>query len=185
MSEQLRVVEESSLYTTAKAIEAAIDTAHSQSGVLQVEYHKIACSVIVHLGKNFDIRIYNRLISNMPECLRTDSMQAFFDKYSVVAFDDEGEASIDKSKGTRLGDALVSPWWKAKKPTAYVPYNFVQACEKLLATASTKAKKAEKLASNGKPVQDAVTHAQVNAFASFVQSMKKEPGQEAQEQAAA
>ena len=129
---QVQLVSEKALYASTKAIEAAIAEASAKGNALQLEYHKIACSVIVHLGRNFDIRVFNRLIDTMPEGLRKDSMQAFFDKYSVVTFDDEGQASIDKAKGTRLGDALANAWWKAKKATPYIPYNFMETLKKVL-----------------------------------------------------
>ena len=172
---QVQLVSEKSLYASTKAIEAAIAEASTKGNELQLEYHKIACSVIVHLGRNFDIRVFNRLIDTMPESLRKDSMQAFFDKYSVVAFDDEGNASIDKTKGTRLGDALANAWWKAKKATPYIPYNFLTKCKEMLAVAQKRAKKAEQAKIQGKPVQetDDVTWEQVNAFSMFIQTLEK------------
>ena len=172
---QVQLVSEKTLYASTKAIEAAIAEASTKGNELQLEYHKIACSVIVHLGRNFDIRVFNRLIDTMPEGLRKDSMQAFFDKYSVIVFDDNGEASIDKTKGTRLGDALANAWWKAKKATPYIPYNFLDTLKKALDVAQKRAKKAEQAKVNGKPEAelDNVTWEQVNAFSLFIQTLEK------------
>lgn len=173
-TEQLKIVEETTLYSSTKAIETAIETAGANASTLQIEYQKIACSIVLHLGKNSDIRVYNRLIESMPDLLRVDSMQAFFDKYSVIAFDDEGNASINKKKGTKLGEALCNPWWKAKKAQPYVPYNFLERCKVLLQAAQNKAKKADKEKEAGKKPVDSVTWAQVNALSGLIRSLESQ-----------
>lgn len=172
-AESLPVTDGTKLYTTLKAIDEAIASASSQANDVQIEFQKIACSVIVHLGKNFDIRVFNRMLDAMPEGMRKDSMAAFFDKYSVVAFDEEGQAGINKTKGTKLGEALTNPWWKAKKAMPYVPYSFIEKLKEFKAQAEKRAKKADKQKEAGiKDNVDQVTWEQVNALTGLIRSLE-------------
>ena len=157
------------LYKTTKSIEAAIAKAVVAGNAVQVEYQKIACSAIVHVGQHGDIRIIRNLLETMPEGMRQNSMAAFFDKYAPVAFDAEGVAHYDKTKSVRLGEALEAAWWKTLKPETYTPFVFADEVQKLYDKAQKRFAKADP--SKG----DAITVAQLDLLQQIISANKGQP----------
>jgi hypothetical protein len=126
-----QLVSEASLFDTTQAssasvINKAIDDAMITVKTVQLDFQRIACSIIQHVGTHGDIRIVRNLFSKLEDSMlnRDSSMQKFFDLYASVSFDDEGEVHFDRTKATRLNAALVKPWWKALPKAKYVPYSF-------------------------------------------------------------
>ena len=126
------IVTKGSLFKTTADIAKAIVAANTKGNALQVDYHKIACSIIVHLATNKDIRVARSMLDTMPESLRKDSMSKFLDLYAPVSFDEEGQVHYDADKPAKLGEALAAPWWKAKLPTVYKPFDFEAEVQRLL-----------------------------------------------------
>lgn len=163
------LISKAQLYKTAKSIEAAIAKAVIAGNAVQLEYQRIACSAIVHVGQHGDIRIIRNLLETMPEGLRRNSMAAFFDKYAPVSFDAEGVAHHDKTKPVRLGEALEAGWWKAIKSETYTPFVFRDEVQKLY-------DKAQKRFAKADPAKgDAITKAQLEALADILKATKDQP----------
>ena len=108
------------LLTSVKAIEAGIDAIHVNGQALQTQMHTVACSVLMHLGKNKDIRIVMKLLNAMPDMARKNSLMLWFETFGAVKFEGK-EAMHVKDKATRMADAMAKPFWKFKANEG-VPY---------------------------------------------------------------
>lgn len=151
-AEPVAIVTEKQLYTSVKAIEAAIKAAHKTCTDIQMEYHRIAVSVIKVLEKHRDIAVVRNLFKQMtvdlPESVRVDSMQAFFTIYAPVTFDKKTqEAKFDKKGSFNIAQAMTNPWWKAKPRQFFKPFDLQQAVNDLV-------QKAEKLRENPRQEED-------------------------------
>ena len=115
------VITEKDLFKDEKAASAAEEKAVTAGQSLQKTYQRIVCTYLVHLAKHKDIRVIRRMLDNMPQSLRKDSMQKFILQYGTVkAVEDEnGKATYhyDGTKKLQLGLALEKAWWLAKAPT--------------------------------------------------------------------
>lgn len=139
-------IKASELYTTSKAINAATNTASKVGHNLQLEYQRIACSVIKHLDAHKDIRVVRHMMDTLPEGMRKKSMSAFLDKFASVSFVDNEETgkqeiNYNKDKASNLVGALVFPWWKAATESKYIPFNLEVELQKLIHRAEGKLKK--------------------------------------------
>lgn len=119
VTEVKALMSEKMLYTEVKDVEAAIVKAHKTTKGIQLEYQRIAVSVIAILEKHRDIRVVRNLFKSMtvdlPEGLRVDSMQAFFTIYAPVTFDGKTQEAIFNKKGSfRIQEAMQNAWWLAK-----------------------------------------------------------------------
>ncbi len=119
------------LYTSLKAINAAIKDTATRGVSLQQDLHKLACSVLAHVGKHKDVRVVDSFIASVPDMVRVNSLKMWFEKFGQIAFtDSEGKAmktcAFVGSKKTLLGDAMLKPFWsfKAKEGEAYVAIKF-------------------------------------------------------------
>lgn len=123
------------LYRTVASIDKAIKGIHTSGQTLQLEMHKVACSVLRHFGEHKDLRVVLRLIDAMPEMARVNGLKTWFEKYTAIAFNADGTAVVVKDKATKLGDAMAEPFWKlkAKEGEAYKPLNVDTAIEGLIA----------------------------------------------------
>lgn len=157
------LVSQAKLLKTTAEITKAIEAAVAKGNSLQLEYQRIACSAIVHLHENKDIRVIRNLLDTMPEGLRKVAMATFFDRYSQVRFDDEGQAHYDADKQTQLGLALEKAWWKTVKESVYTPFVFEAEVQKLI-------EKAEKRFEKGVDTSkgDKLSIAQIDALRSLI-----------------
>lgn len=122
------IVNEGDLYDTStknvKALLERLEAVAAQGKTVQVEYQKVALSIIKHLALHGDIMLVRRMLEGFPESLRKDSMMAWLDRFSNVKFlvDDKGKVTgivYDKTKKLQLGLAMETVWWKAAKATEY------------------------------------------------------------------
>ncbi len=125
--ESFFIVKESSLYDVTDAggavINAAIVSGMKKLNTVQIEFQRIACSVLLHVAKHGDIRIVRNLFEKMEGSMaNTTSMKKWFDLYAPVTFDDTGEVHYSKDKLVKLADAMTRAWWKAKPPTPYAGF---------------------------------------------------------------
>lgn len=134
------------LYTTTKQITQATDVAAKVGANLQLEYQKIACSAIKHIGEHKDVRIIRHVLDTLPEGMRKKSMSAFFDRFAPVKFGEnettgEAEVTYAADKQAKLVEALIFPWWKASVESTYVPFDLERELAKLIQRAETKLKR--------------------------------------------
>lgn len=157
------LVAHAKLYKTSTAINEAIGKVVKKAQSVQLEYQRIACSAIVHLHEHKDIRVIRRLLDTMPEGMRKVAMATFFDRYSQVRFDAEGQAHYDANKKTQLGLALEQAWWKTVKESVYTPFVFEAEVQKLI-------DRAEKRFEKGidKSKGDALNLAQIDALKALI-----------------
>jgi hypothetical protein len=107
-----------------------IEDMHKSGQRLQTEMHKLACSVLHHLGETKDIRYTLAFIQAMPEMARVNGLHAWFEAFGPIKFNtpeaikDGAPAAICVKDGkTKLGDAMAKPFWKfkAKEGQPYQP----------------------------------------------------------------
>lgn len=112
----------------ARQLPKAIKALHSSGQTVQAEAHKIACSVLLHLGRTGDIRYTMAFLDAMPEMSRVNSIKAWLEKFGPIRFATPEETKVGaqpatfvKGKPTLLGDAMDNPFWKfkANEGTAY------------------------------------------------------------------
>ena len=119
------------LYTTIQAINEACATFHTRGQSLQSEAHKIACSVLHHVGEHGDVRVVTKFLATMPEMSRTNAVRAWFEEFGPVAFDTKGPLFV-KDKATKIGEAIAIPFWKFKQEQPYQPVDAAKALDKLI-----------------------------------------------------
>lgn len=111
----------------ASELDARIANLHKRGQSLQNEMHKLACSVLAHVGEHKDVRIVQSFILAMPEMSRTNGLRNWFEQFGPVKFNvDENKVEtvvFVKDGKTKLGDAMAKPFWKfsAKEGAAYEP----------------------------------------------------------------
>jgi hypothetical protein len=121
------------LYVTLKAINAAIVAAKAQGTSYQAELDKIALSALAHMGKHKDVRVVNAFIESVVDSVRVNALRSWFETFGSMKYDVEAKAMIyDKSKQTRLGEAMGNPFWKFKTEEAYIPMDVKAAVANLL-----------------------------------------------------
>lgn len=110
---------EKTLYKGTAKINEKIAALHKSGQRLQTEMHKLACSVLLHLGQNKDVRVVLAFLNAMPEMSRTNGLRAWFEKHGPIKFEQVGEgkdaterAIFVKDKATVLGAAIDKPFWK-------------------------------------------------------------------------
>lgn len=105
----------------ADELDRRIELLHKHGQSLQAEMHKLACSVLVHLGETSDIRVTLRFLAAMPEMARGNALHAWFETFGPIKFATPEEikngaaaARFVKGGKVRLGDAMAKPFWKFK-----------------------------------------------------------------------
>jgi hypothetical protein len=119
------------LYTTAAEIDHACVRFHRVGNVLQSEAHKIACSVLRHVGEHGDVRVVAKFLASFPDMSRVNAVRAWFEEFGPVAFE-ANKATFVKGKATRLGNAMELPFWKFKPEEAYKPVDAAAELERLI-----------------------------------------------------
>lgn len=137
--------------TTIKLIEdqaelsKAIKSIHTRGQKLQQDIHRVACSVLHHIGKHKDVRVASRFIQEltqaMPEMSRVNSLKQWFEAFGPVRFatTEEIEAGSPavvylKDKKLALGDAMAKPFWKFKalEGAPYVPLDMNKEIDRMI-----------------------------------------------------
>ena len=119
------------LYETAAQIDAACIAFTKKGASLQAEAHKLACSVLRHVGEHGDVRVVSKFIASFPELARVNAVKAWFEAFGPVAFDNTGVSYVKGGK-TRLGEAMEMPFWKFSPEKPYEPVNPAKALEALI-----------------------------------------------------
>lgn len=119
------------LYTTVAAIEAACVAFGKRADTLQNEAHKIACSVLAHVGEHSDVRVVAKFLDAMPGSYRTNAVREWFETFGPITFD-KNKPVFCQGRKTKLGEAMEKPFWKFKPETAYVPLEAAKALESLI-----------------------------------------------------
>lgn len=116
------------LYTSVKAIEGAIKLAVVQGESYQRELHKIAVSVLAHVGKHKDVRLVNKFIDSVADAVRVNALRSWFETFGNVKYDLEAKAmKYDASRKVRVGEAMGNPFWKFTPEADYVPLDIDKA----------------------------------------------------------
>lgn len=116
--------------------------------------HRLACSVLHHTAKNGRIQVLEQFLDAVPDMVRKNSLQTWFETYGQLTFVAANDAEkglvkgwkIDRSKKLRLGEAMEKPFWKIKgmEGVAYVPMDAAKAMEKLIKQLEGDMEKAKK-----------------------------------------
>jgi hypothetical protein len=119
------------LYETAAQIDAACIAFFKKGVTFQTEAHKLACSVLKHVGEHGDVRVVSKFIASFPELSRVNAVKAWFEAHGPVAFDKDGVSYV-KGAETRLGVAMETPFWQFSPEKPYEPVNAAKALEALI-----------------------------------------------------
>ena len=119
------------LYVSASEIEAACVAFHKRGQTFQTEAHRIACSVLQHVGKHGDIRVLAKFLASFPEMSRVNAVRSWFEAFGPVAFDGNDPSFVRGGK-CRLGEAMQTPFWKFKPEAEYTPLDAAAALENLI-----------------------------------------------------
>lgn len=105
-------------YTT-KQLRPAIKAYATSGRAFQAESHKLACSVLKHLGKTKDIRVTLQFLQAVPEAVRLNALKGWLEAFGPIRFATPEElkqgapaAVFVPGKATLLGDAMDKPFWK-------------------------------------------------------------------------
>lgn len=116
------------LFTTNKAIAAETARLATVGKSYQVDLHVLACSVLSHLGKHGNIGIVIQFLDAMPDVVRKNALQDWFQAFSKCTWvGADGKAmkapAYDSTKAQRLGEAMEKPFWKfkANEGAPYLP----------------------------------------------------------------
>src|SRR5215207_6771991 len=119
------------LYETAAQIDAACLAFTKKGATLQAEAHKLACSVLRHVGEHGDVRVVSKFIASFPELARVNAVKAWFEAFGPVEFDNQGVSYVKGAK-TSLGAAMEKPFWSYTVEKPYEPVNPAKAIEALI-----------------------------------------------------
>ena len=161
------------IMTDVKDVEAAIVKAHKTTKDVQLQYQRIAVSVIAILEKHRDISVVRNLFKSMtvdlPEGLRVDSMQAFFSLYAPVTFDQKTqEAQFNKKGSFNITEAMRNPWWTAKARQFLKPFNLQAEIAALYEKAVKRRDNPKQDEASGVFIVDAIDIADLNALKKLV-----------------
>jgi hypothetical protein len=108
------------LYSTAAEIAAATIKFTRSNERLETEAHKLACSVLAHVGEYGDIHVVSRFLASFSEMARVNAARAWFEEFGPVTFEGN-EPKFVRGKKTRLGEAMDVKFWKFSKEGVYKP----------------------------------------------------------------
>lgn len=121
----------------ADAIPARIALLHKNGIRLQDEMHKLACSVLLHVGTTKDIRVIHQFIAAMPDMARTNGLRAWFEAFGPVKFtevDGLEQITFIKPGTIKLGEAIAKPFYKfsANEGKPYVALDLTAYTEQVI-----------------------------------------------------
>ena len=128
------------LYTTAAEIDAACVSFFKRGNALQAGAHKLACSVLRHVGEHGDVRVVSKFIASFPDMARVNAVKAWFEAHGPVTFENAGVVNYVKGGKTRLGEAMEIPFWKFAPEAEYKPIDPAKALNSLIAKLEKDAK---------------------------------------------
>lgn len=107
------------LLTKVKDIQAESTRLKGVGNSYQHDLHVLACSVLQHVHKNGQINVLVHFLADIPDSVRVNSLQTWFETFGIVSYKaampgDKAAWRIDRTKTTKLGDAMVKPFWKFK-----------------------------------------------------------------------
>lgn len=119
------------------ALDKAINELHGKGQRMQDHMHKLALSVLVHVGTHKDIRIVHRFVQAMPAMARTNGLRAWFEKFGPVKFtevDGVEQITFIASNPAKPGDANQKPFWKfsATEGKPYEALDITKATEQFI-----------------------------------------------------
>lgn len=161
------------IMTEVSDVEAAIVKAHKTTKDVQLQYQRIAVSVIAILEKHRNIAVVRNLFKSMtvdlPESMRVDSMQAFFMLYAPVTFDPKTqEAKFDKKGSFNIADAMRNAWWLAKPRQFLKPFNLQAEIQALYEKAVKRRDNPKQDEASGVYIIDAIDIADLNALKKLI-----------------
>ena len=125
----------------ADELDKRIQLLHKSGQSLQAEMHRLACSVLHHLGETSDIRVTLKFLDAMPEMSRSNGLRAWFEAHGPIKFATSEEleqgasaARFVKGGATKLGDAMAKPFWKfnANEGKPYEPLNMEKFTQQMI-----------------------------------------------------
>jgi hypothetical protein len=119
------------LYKSAAEIDRACVLFFKSGQKLQTEAHKLACSVLAHVGEHGDIRVVAKFLASFPEMSRVNAVRSWFEAFGPITFQGNNPSYVKGGK-TRLGDALATPFYKFSPEPDYKPVNAAAELEKLI-----------------------------------------------------
>ena len=136
------------LVVGADKINAATDKLAKGLGDKQKEAHKLALSVLHHVGQHKDVSVVERFVKVLPEMIRTNGLRNWFEQFGPVKFtvleDGTEKVAYVKDKKTMLGNAYDKPFWKfsAREGQPYQPLDTDKLFEQVIKRLETDAVKA-------------------------------------------
>jgi len=119
------------LYQTAADIDRACIAFFKSGQKLQTEAHRLACSVLAHVGEHGDIRVVAKFLASFPEMSRVNAVRSWFEAFGPITFQGNNPSYVKGGK-TKLGDALATPFYKFAPEADYKPVNAPAELEKLI-----------------------------------------------------
>jgi hypothetical protein len=119
------------LYKSAAEIDRACVLFFKSGQKLQTEAHRLACSVLAHVGEHGDIRVVSKFLASFPEMSRVNAVRSWFEAFGPITFQGNNPSYVKGGK-TRLGEALDTPFYKFSPEPDYKPVNANAEVEKLI-----------------------------------------------------
>lgn len=138
MTKATAKIEGVNLYIGTGAINKATDSLAKTLHARQAEAHKLALSVLYHVGMHKDVNVVKRFVTALPEMIRTNGLRNWFEQFGPVQFvtTEDGTEIVKyvKDKPTRFGDANAKPFWKfsAKEGQPYQPVDVEKFFDQML-----------------------------------------------------
>ncbi|AGC35928.1 hypothetical protein HOS22_gp04 [Rhizobium phage RHEph08] len=136
------------LITKLADIKKETDALKVDGANYQHRTHVLACSVLAAVSRHGNINVLTHFLASVPDMVRVNALQSWFEAFGQVSYAPlkEGETPvwrIDRSKKTKLGDAMVKPFWKFKahEGAPYEPLDMKKWLEQAIARLTKDAQK--------------------------------------------
>lgn len=148
------------LFTTKKAIVAAIADVATTGKKLDEMIHVAAASIVAHIAEHREVSLANQLIEAMPKGSRVNAVIAYFDKVSQATYDSVSKTfTFDRNKSADQELAVSKSWTEYKPEAPYggmdlraVMLKMIVAADKALASDNAERKAKDKI--NAKDLAD-------------------------------
>jgi hypothetical protein len=119
MTKELKAATTFTLFVKLADIKAETARLNTVGSTYQADLHVLACSVLAHVSKNRNVTVLQHFIESLPAAVRVNSVQKWFEtfgnvSYSAIEGSKESCWRLDNTKKTRLGEAMIKPFWKFK-----------------------------------------------------------------------
>lgn len=129
---------------TLKTIKANIVTIAATGATLDALIHSTACGIIAHAEKHGDCDAARLLCDAMPKSGRPKALRAWFETFSPIRFNGDGEVGLlaDKDKRVWLTkEALATPLWELNPEKPVVAFDLDKALAAVLKRYDDQARK--------------------------------------------